>query len=101
MPTVPPLLALCTVCLARRACARLESSDPRRLPMGCSVSRKYSALLMNGGFRRAGAYVINTHMSYKQVTRDMARSMERVENQPLVKRDTEYFLANIGKVTNA
>lgn len=45
--------------------------------------------------------MINTHMSYKLITRDMERSMTRVENQPLVKRDTEYFLANIGKITNA
>ncbi|MEO3384902.1 DUF1217 domain-containing protein [Mesorhizobium sp. CAU 1741] len=67
----------------------------------CSVSRKYSALLMCGGIRRAGAQVISTHMNYKLITRDMERSMDRVENQPLVKRDTEYFLANIGKITSA
>ena len=45
--------------------------------------------------------MINTYTSYQIITRDMSKSMQRVENQPLVKRDTEYFLENIGKVKTA
>lgn len=44
------------------------------------------------------ACVINTYMSYNLITRDLDKSLERVEKQPVVQRDTEYYLANIGKV---
>ena len=47
------------------------------------------------------ACVINTYTSYKLITRDIGKSLQRVESQPIVKRDTEYFLANIGKVKSA
>jgi hypothetical protein len=42
--------------------------------------------------------VINTFLSYQLITRDLAKSIDRVEAQPVVKRETEYYLANIGKV---
>lgn len=42
--------------------------------------------------------MINTYTSYKLITRDMAKSIDRIEAQPMVKRETEYYLANIGKV---
>lgn len=45
--------------------------------------------------------MINTYTSYKLITRDIGKSLQRIESQPIVKRDTEYFLANIGKVKSA
>ncbi len=42
--------------------------------------------------------MINTLTSYRLITGDMARSIDQVERQPLVARDTEYYLANIDKV---
>jgi hypothetical protein len=45
-----------------------------------------------------GARVVSTYASYKLITRDIDKAISRVEKQPTVKRETEYFLANIGKV---
>ena len=42
--------------------------------------------------------MINTFLSYQLITRDMEKSIDRIEAQPVVKRETEYYLANIGKV---
>lgn len=44
--------------------------------------------------------MINTYMSYQLVARDIAQSLSRVEKQPLVQRETQYYLENIGKVTS-
>jgi hypothetical protein len=41
---------------------------------------------------------LDTYTSYRLVTKDIEKSLQRVEDQPTVKRDTEYFLANISKV---
>ncbi|MEO4001546.1 DUF1217 domain-containing protein [Mesorhizobium sp. CAU 1732] len=45
--------------------------------------------------------MINTYLSYQLVTRDLNKSLARVESEPIVKRDTEYYLENIGKVKTA
>lgn len=45
-----------------------------------------------------GVAVISTNMSYQLIVRDLDRSMQRVESQPMVQRETEYFRENIGKV---
>jgi hypothetical protein len=42
--------------------------------------------------------VTSTYATYQSMTRDMARTTTQVENEPQVKRETEYYLANIGKV---
>ena len=42
--------------------------------------------------------VLSTYSSYLTVNRDMKASLAKVENQAPVKRDTEYYEANIGKV---
>ncbi|MCF3639583.1 DUF1217 domain-containing protein [Rhizobium sp. TRM95111] len=39
-----------------------------------------------------------TYTSYKLITADMTTSLERVAEKPDVKRETEYYLANIGSV---
>ena len=44
------------------------------------------------------ASVISTYTSYNLITRDIDKSLERVEKQPLVARDTKYFQENIGKI---
>lgn len=41
---------------------------------------------------------MNTLTSYQLISRDLSRSIDRIEAQPMVKRETEYYLANIGKV---
>ena len=40
----------------------------------------------------------STYATYQSMTRDMARTTTQVENEPQVKRETEYYLANIGNV---
>jgi hypothetical protein len=42
--------------------------------------------------------VTSTYATYQSMTRDMARTTTQVENEPQVKRETEYYLANIGNV---
>jgi Protein of unknown function (DUF1217) len=42
--------------------------------------------------------VVSTYTSYQLITRDIERSIDRVEKQPVAKRETEYYLANITKV---
>jgi hypothetical protein len=42
--------------------------------------------------------VTSTYATYQSLTRDMARTTTLVENEPEVQRETEYYLANIGKV---
>jgi hypothetical protein len=44
--------------------------------------------------------VIGTLASYQQITRNLDRSLSRIEAQPLIKRETENYLANISKVTS-
>ncbi len=41
---------------------------------------------------------MDTYTSYQLVTKDLPKSLKRVEDQPTVKRETDYFLANISKV---
>lgn len=41
--------------------------------------------------------LLNTFTSYKLITRDIEKSIDRVEQQPIVKREAEYYLENIGK----
>mgnify|MGYP002403576811 CR=1 FL=1 len=45
--------------------------------------------------------MINTYTSYQLLTRDLGKSLDRVGKEPMVQRDTEYYLANITKVTSA
>lgn len=45
--------------------------------------------------------MLNTFTSYNLITRDLSASLDRVQKQPVVSRDTEYYLANIGKVKSA
>lgn len=42
--------------------------------------------------------MLNTYTSYQLIARDIPRAIDRVETQPVVKRETDYYLANIGKV---
>lgn len=42
--------------------------------------------------------MVSTFTSYASLTRDLAKSLDRVGKQSTVKRDTEYFNKNIGKV---
>ncbi len=42
--------------------------------------------------------VVSTYNSYLTINRDMKASLSKVESQASVKRDTEYYEANIGKV---
>ncbi len=44
--------------------------------------------------------MLSTSLSYNLITRDLGRSLTRVENQPMVARETAYFQENIGKVTS-
>jgi hypothetical protein len=42
--------------------------------------------------------LINTYLGYQTIARDMAKSIDRIGEQPMVQRETEYYLANIEKV---
>ena len=41
---------------------------------------------------------MNTYLDYQLITRDLARSLDRTSKQPVVSRETKYYLDNIGKV---
>ncbi len=42
--------------------------------------------------------MVNTYTNYQLITKDINKSLTRVEDQPMVKRETEYYLENISKV---
>ncbi|MFD1985846.1 DUF1217 domain-containing protein [Mesorhizobium newzealandense] len=42
--------------------------------------------------------MLNTFTSYQLITKDISQSLDRIEQQPVVDRDTKYYLANITKV---
>ncbi|WP_432421240.1 DUF1217 domain-containing protein [Mesorhizobium huakuii] len=42
--------------------------------------------------------LLSTFTSYQLITKDIAKSIDRIEQQPTVDRDTQYYLANITKV---
>lgn len=42
--------------------------------------------------------MLSTYASYTLITRDMQKSINRVEKQPVVERETKYYLDNISKV---
>jgi len=42
--------------------------------------------------------VVSTYTNYQLITRDIERSLTRVQKQPLVERETKYYLENITKV---
>lgn len=42
--------------------------------------------------------MVNTFTSYQLIMRDLPKALDRVENQPLVDRETKYYLENITKV---
>jgi hypothetical protein len=44
--------------------------------------------------------VLSTYASYQLIAKDMPKALDRIEKQPLVDRETDYYLENIGKVTS-
>lgn len=53
-----------------------------------------------GRFWRKATALISTQMSYQLIARDLDRSIQRIETQPMVQRETDYFRENIGKITS-
>lgn len=43
--------------------------------------------------------MLSTSLSYSLISRDIDRSLTRIQNQPMVARETQYYQENIGKVT--
>ncbi|WP_244478752.1 DUF1217 domain-containing protein [Mesorhizobium sp. Root1471] len=41
---------------------------------------------------------MSTYASYQLIARDIPKSLDRIGSQPVVERETEYYLANIGNV---
>ena len=42
--------------------------------------------------------MLSTYISYQLITKDITKSIDRIEQQPVVDRDTKYYLDNITKV---
>ena len=42
--------------------------------------------------------MLSTFTSYQLIARDIPKAIDQVEAQPITKRDTDYYLANIGSV---
>ncbi len=42
--------------------------------------------------------MVSTYLGYQLIARDMGKSIERVQQQPVVERETAYYLENSGKV---
>lgn len=51
-----------------------------------------------GPKKNGAVFVLSTYLSYELITRDMGKSLDRIEQQPMVERETQYYLENIGKV---
>lgn len=45
--------------------------------------------------------MISTYLSYQLISKDIGKSLDRVEQQPMVERETEYYLENITEVKSA
>jgi hypothetical protein len=76
-------------------CVRLNSNESSAAA-GFSFTQGIAPILE---LRQAGdRQVLNTYTSYQLITRDIDRSLEQVEEQPSVKRETEYYLANIPNI---
>jgi len=60
------------------------------------VSRKADAT--NCMALKKGIVMISTFLGYQNAVRDLPRSLEIVQSDQLVRRETEYYLENIGKV---
>ncbi|MCK0371046.1 hypothetical protein MVT47_25665, partial [Salmonella sp. L-S2618] len=56
------------------------------------------ALAQIGESRGSAVAMINTMTSYKLISSNLTRSLTRVAAEPVVQRDTDYYLKNIGKV---
>ena len=70
-----------------RECNRNDSASRKEV----GVSSSYRRLC-------AGAGLLNTYTSYSLISRDLDKSLERVEKQPTVQREAQYYLENIEKV---
>lgn len=44
--------------------------------------------------------MLNTYVSYQLIARDIPKSLARIEQQPMVERETKYYEENITKVTS-
>lgn len=44
--------------------------------------------------------MINTYLGYQLISKDIGKSIERVQSEPMVKRETEYYRENITKIKN-
>ncbi len=42
--------------------------------------------------------MLSTYLSYQLIARDMPKAIDRVEREPLVDRETKYYIENISKV---
>ena len=42
--------------------------------------------------------MLSTYVSYQLIAKDLPKALDRVENQPMVDRETKYYLENISKV---
>ena len=62
-----------------------------------SASRKQPDLVLCR-IEAGSARVLNTYMNYQLIAKDIGKAIDRVETEPMVKRETEYYLANITKV---
>ena len=50
--------------------------------------------------RQQGVVMLSTHFSYQLAIRDLPRSLEIVQSDQRVQRDTDYYLENIGNVNS-
>lgn len=66
----------------------------RRVPFGAPPKRAAGA-----DVKATGRQMASTYLDYNLVVRDMKESINRVSQQKVVERDTEYYKENIGKVT--
>ncbi|MDR6188530.1 hypothetical protein QE372_000798 [Agrobacterium pusense] len=53
---------------------------------------------MRSGSNESGGSVTSTYTSYRLISQDIGKSLERVSKQPDVARETEYYRAKIGDV---
>lgn len=63
-----------------------------------AICRQRRTCALRSGSNESGGSVTSTYTSYRLISQDIGKSLERVSKQPDVARETEYYRAKIGDV---
>lgn len=81
----------------RKASPRF-SLQPVSHKQAAALCRQRRTCALRSGSNESGGSVTSTYTSYRLISQDIGKSLERVSKQPDVARETEYYRAKIGDV---